>query len=127
MTHLMVLEVAPLLTALLLAGRIGGSYAGEVGMMQASNQNRLLKTLGVSHVKWSLVPTVISAVILAPILTAVAAVCALFVGGFTFAQYELGTQVFFFFCDHFFACPQRGHPHSYTLSFLLFPSIQTYM
>lgn len=29
MTHLVVLEIAPLLTALLLAGRVGGSYAGK--------------------------------------------------------------------------------------------------
>ena len=34
LAHLTVLEVAPLLTALLLAGRIGGSYAGEVATMQ---------------------------------------------------------------------------------------------
>jgi len=30
--------VGPLLTALLLAGRIGGSYAGEIATMQATNQ-----------------------------------------------------------------------------------------
>ena len=37
-----IIELGPLLTALLLAGRIGGSYAGEVSMMQATNQNQLL-------------------------------------------------------------------------------------
>lgn len=31
-------QVGPLLTALLLAGRIGGSYAGEIATMQATNQ-----------------------------------------------------------------------------------------
>ena len=33
------IELGPLLTALLLAGRIGGSYAGEVAMMGATTKN----------------------------------------------------------------------------------------
>ena len=41
------IELGPLLTALLLAGRIGGSYAGEVGMMSATCQLDLLKLLGI--------------------------------------------------------------------------------
>ena len=63
MAHLVVLELSPLLTALLLAGRIGGSFAGEVGTMQATNQNRLLQTLGVSPRRWSLLPTVCASAI----------------------------------------------------------------
>ena len=65
-----VIELGPLLTALLLAGRIGGSYAGEVSMMQATNQNQLLQTLGVSPRKWTLGPAAIAALIAAPLLTA---------------------------------------------------------
>ena len=38
------IELGPLLTALLLAGRIGGSYAGEVAMMAATNQLDLLRS-----------------------------------------------------------------------------------
>lgn len=57
MARLFVLEVGPLITALLLAGRIGGSYAGEVATMQATNQNRLLATLGVKPRQWTLLPS----------------------------------------------------------------------
>ena len=46
LAKLFVLEIGPLLTALLLCGRIGGSYAGKVGTMQATDQNKLLRTLG---------------------------------------------------------------------------------
>jgi len=35
---LFTLEVGPLLTALLLCGRVGGSYAGEVATLQATHQ-----------------------------------------------------------------------------------------
>jgi hypothetical protein len=52
LTKLFVLEVGPLLTALLLCGRIGGSYAGKVGTMQATAQNKLLRTLGINPQWW---------------------------------------------------------------------------
>ncbi|MCH2171940.1 ABC transporter permease [Myxococcota bacterium] len=66
-----IIELGPMLTALLLAGRIGGSYAGEVSMMQATHQNQLLRTLGVSPRKWTLGPAAIAALIAAPVLTAI--------------------------------------------------------
>ena len=40
-------------------------------MMQATNQNQLLRTLGVSPRRWSLGPAVIAAMIAAPLLTAI--------------------------------------------------------
>ena len=42
------IELGPLLTALLLAGRIGGSYAGEVSMMAATNQLDLFVIVAIS-------------------------------------------------------------------------------
>lgn len=62
-------ELGPLLTALLLAGRIGGSYSGEISMMQATSQNQLLQIMGISPRRWSLYPSAIAALIAAPILT----------------------------------------------------------
>ena len=41
---LFLLEIGPLITALLLCGRIGGSYSGKVASMQATSQVKLLKT-----------------------------------------------------------------------------------
>ena len=76
-----IVELGPLLTALLLAGRIGGSYAGEVAMMQATEQNKLLKTLGLSPRTWSLLPSAIAAFIAAPILTAIGTYTGLLAGG----------------------------------------------
>lgn len=73
-----VIELGPLLTALLLAGRIGGSYAGEVGTMQATNQNPLLKTLGISPRGWTLGPSAIAATLAAPVLTGIGIVTSLF-------------------------------------------------
>jgi len=88
---LFVLELGPLLTALLLAGRIGGSYSGEIATMQATNQNRLLINLGVSPRQWSLYPTIVAALIAAPILTAVGTMVALYAGSIVVTWYNLGT------------------------------------
>ena len=125
MTHLFVLEIAPLLTALLLAGRIGGSYAGEVGTMQATNQNRLLRTLGVSPVRWSLLPTVLAALLTAPLLTALGALVALAVGGVVFAHYELGSAEFFWRRVRavVFAASESGEWANYAPFVLLYRSV----
>ncbi len=77
-----VIELGPLLTALLLAGRIGGSYAGEVGMMQATNQNQLLRTLGRSPRTWMLGPSAIAAILSAPVLTGIGILTCLYTAGF---------------------------------------------
>ena len=81
LARLFVLELGPLFTALLLAGRIGGSYTGEIATMTATNQNRLLTTLGVSPFRWSIVPALTAALLAAPALTVIGTSLALEIGG----------------------------------------------
>jgi len=80
MAKLFVLEIGPLLTALLLSGRIGGSYAGKVATMQATYQNKLLRTLGINPQTWTLLPAVGAAIIAGPLLTVFGTCLALFLG-----------------------------------------------
>jgi ABC-type nitrate/sulfonate/bicarbonate transport system ATPase subunit/ABC-type transporter Mla maintaining outer membrane lipid asymmetry permease subunit MlaE len=92
MAKLFVLEIGPLLSALLLSGRIGGSYAGKVAMMQATKQNALLRTIGVSDVAWSLYPALAAAVLAGPILTAAGTLLALVLAGHVGPNYyNIGT------------------------------------
>lgn len=90
LTKLFVLEVGPLLTALLLCGRIGGSYAGKVGTMQATNQNKLLKTLGVNPKWWTLYPSILAASVASPVLTVTGTCLALLLGGYVGPYYGIG-------------------------------------
>jgi ABC-type transporter Mla maintaining outer membrane lipid asymmetry permease subunit MlaE len=90
MAKLFFLEVGPLLTALLLCGRIGGSYAGKVGMMQATSQNKLLRTLGVNPQWWTLWPSLLAALIAAPLLTVLGSGIALYLGGLVGPRYGIG-------------------------------------
>ena len=71
MTRLLVLELGPLLTALLLCGRLGGSYAGRVATLGATQQEALLQTLGVPVIAWTLGPSLAATSLAAPAVTLV--------------------------------------------------------
>ena len=86
-----VLEIGPLVTALLLSGRIGGSYAGEVATMQATAQNKLLQTLGISPRAWTLGPALVAALIASPFLTTIGTSIAIYLGALVGPSYGIGT------------------------------------
>jgi ABC-type transporter Mla maintaining outer membrane lipid asymmetry permease subunit MlaE len=92
MAKLFVLEIGPLLTALLLTGRIGGSYAGKVSTMQATAQNKLLRTLGINPRAWSLYPSLAAALIAGPVLTILGTWLALFLGSYVGPFYGIGSH-----------------------------------
>jgi len=89
MAKLFVLEIGPLLTALLLAGRIGGSYAGIVATMQATAQTKLLRTIGVNPITWTFVPSFLAALVAGPILTSLGTFIALVWGDVVGPHYGL--------------------------------------
>jgi ABC-type transporter Mla maintaining outer membrane lipid asymmetry permease subunit MlaE/ABC-type uncharacterized transport system YnjBCD ATPase subunit len=91
MAKLFVLEIGPLMTALLLAGRVGGSYAGEVGTMQATSQNKLLLTLGISPRIWTLVPAMLASLVASPLLTGIGTTLAIYLGSWVGPSYGIGS------------------------------------
>ena len=90
MSKLFMLEIGPLITALLLSGRIGGSYAGEVAMMQATAQNKLLQTLGMSPIRWTFYPSLLAGLIASPLLTLSGTMLALEVASHVGPLYDIG-------------------------------------
>jgi ABC-type multidrug transport system ATPase subunit/ABC-type transporter Mla maintaining outer membrane lipid asymmetry permease subunit MlaE len=91
MAKLFVLELGPLLTALLLCGRIGGAYAGAISTLQATMQSQLLQTLGQSPRMWSLAPALVAALVAGPILTSCGTFLALAIGGRVGLAYDIDT------------------------------------
>jgi phospholipid/cholesterol/gamma-HCH transport system permease protein len=67
-----VLELGPVLTALILAGRIGARYAAELGTMRVTEQIDALESLGRSPASHLVVPRVIAGLIMIPTLTILA-------------------------------------------------------
>ena len=65
----MVRVLSAVMTGIIMSGRIGASFAAELGMMQANEEIDALKTLGVSPVEFLVIPRVLALVIMMPILT----------------------------------------------------------
>ena len=65
----MVKELGPVLTALMLAGRVGSGIAAELGSMVVTDQINALRALGTDPIRKLVVPRVIAGVVMAPILT----------------------------------------------------------
>ncbi len=100
------IELAPVLTALVLSGRVGASIAAEIGTMKVSEQIDALKTMAIDPVDFLYLPRVIAGLIMAPLLT----VFSNFIGilsAFVISRYHYGLSghIFFFNMRDFFDPP----------------------
>jgi phospholipid/cholesterol/gamma-HCH transport system permease protein len=88
-------ELGPVLTALMVAGRVGAGITAELGSMAVTEQVDALRALAASPVKKLVVPRVVALVLVLPVLTVLADTVALF-GGLLMAVLEVGqTRVYY--------------------------------
>lgn len=98
-----ILELGPVLTALILAGRIGARYAAELGTMRVTEQIDALESLGRSSVSHLIIPRVVAGTLMTPILVIFAMVIGIAAGfagaksslGITNADFIYGARYFF--------------------------------
>jgi phospholipid/cholesterol/gamma-HCH transport system permease protein len=67
-------ELAPIICALLLSGRVGAAMAAEISSMKITEQIDALRSMGVYPTEYLVVPRFIALMVAAPILTALALV-----------------------------------------------------
>jgi phospholipid/cholesterol/gamma-HCH transport system permease protein len=84
----MIKELGPVLTALMLAGRVGSGIAAELGSMVVTEQVSALRALGTDPVRKLVVPRVLAGFIMCPILTVIANAVGL-LGGWIIAVSQL--------------------------------------
>jgi phospholipid/cholesterol/gamma-HCH transport system permease protein len=102
-TESIILELGPVLTALILAGRIGARYAAELGTMRVTEQIDALEALGRNPVSHLLLPRIMAGILMVPALVMLANVTGLLAGwwaaksslGITNADFVYGTRYFF--------------------------------
>jgi phospholipid/cholesterol/gamma-HCH transport system permease protein len=88
-------ELGPVLTALMVAGRVGAGITAELGSMAVTEQIDALRALAANPVRKLVVPRVGALVLVLPMLTVLADTVALF-GGMAMAVLEIGqTRVYF--------------------------------
>ena len=76
----MVREMAPIMTAIILAGRTGAAYAAEIGTMKVNEEVDALTTLGINPIDFLVTPRVIALVVMMPLLVAYASLMGI-IGG----------------------------------------------
>ncbi len=98
------IELGPVLTALVLAGRIGASIAAELGTMKVTEQIDALESLAISPVRFLAMPRYWASITMLPILTIFSDFIAL-MGAFLVANQLLGvsTNMFFDSVQQFFS------------------------
>jgi phospholipid/cholesterol/gamma-HCH transport system permease protein len=92
-------EIAPLVTAILVAGRSGSAYTAQIGTMRVTEELDALRTLGISPMSLLVLPRALALIIALPLLTVFADVVGVF-GGMLIAWNRLGIT-FTEFLDRF--------------------------
>ena len=92
------IELAPVLTGLVLAGKVGASIAAEIGTMKVSEQLDALETMAIDPVDFVYMPRIIAGVIMFPILTIFANFVGIF-SAFLLSVYKYHINAFSFFTN----------------------------
>lgn len=99
-------EIAPLIVAILIAGRSGSAYAAEIGTMKVTEELDAVRTLGISPMNLLVLPRALALVIALPLLTVYADVVGVF-GGMLIALGELNVSFVEFIARFEEAVPVR--------------------
>ncbi|HVX89487.1 MAG TPA: ABC transporter permease [Gemmatimonadales bacterium] len=75
-----ILELGPVLTGLILAGRVGARWAAELGTMRVTEQIDALESLGRSPMSHLILPRVVAGLVMIPVLTVVSDVVGILAG-----------------------------------------------
>jgi phospholipid/cholesterol/gamma-HCH transport system permease protein len=88
-------ELGPVLTALMIGGRVGAGMAAELGTMKVTEQVDALRALGTDPLAHLVAPRLLAIGIMLPLLTGMANFIAV-VGGMVIARFELGVAPSFY-------------------------------
>lgn len=84
-------EMAPLLTAIVLAGRVSAAFTAELGTMLVTEEILALEVMAVSPIAYLVVPRFIAMIIMLPCLTVLADVIGM-IGGYCVGTLAIGIR-----------------------------------
>lgn len=85
----MLRELAPILTAIIVAGRTGSAYTAQIGTMQVTEEVDALRVMGIQPLELLVLPKVLALTLALPLLTVYADVMGV-LGGMVMAKIQLG-------------------------------------
>ena len=86
-------ELGPVLTAILVGGKVASGITAELGSMKVTEQIDALRTLGVNYIKRLVVPRVLAALVVFPLLTVLADAVGV-LGGMLIMFLERGADMY---------------------------------
>jgi phospholipid/cholesterol/gamma-HCH transport system permease protein len=98
-----IIEMAPTITCLVLAGKVGSNIAAEIGGMRQKEHIDAMEIMGVNTAAYLILPKILASIVVIPLLVAIAAFISI-VGGYlatvptgeiSDAEYVLGVRSFF--------------------------------
>jgi phospholipid/cholesterol/gamma-HCH transport system permease protein len=99
-------ELGPVLTGIVIAGRVGASIAAELGTMKVTEQIDALEIMAISPIRYLAMPRFIAAVFMLPLILIFANVIAI-IGAYVVSNYFLSVSyaVFFTSVKRYFVLP----------------------
>nr|YP_009392416.1 hypothetical protein [Caloglossa monosticha]ARW60978.1 hypothetical protein [Caloglossa monosticha] len=89
-------ELSPVLTSIILIGKIGSYFTAELGTMAITEQIEILYILGINPINYLIIPRVLSLLIVLPTLNLVSLITSLFSSCFIcFLLYNVDSNIFF--------------------------------
>jgi len=98
-----IIEMAPMITCLVLAGKVGSNIAAEIGGMRQKEHIDAMEIMGVNTAAFLITPKILAAIVVIPMLVCIAAfmsisggyIASVMAGLITASEYVMGLQSFF--------------------------------
>ncbi len=92
------IELAPVLTGLVLAGKVGASIAVEIGTMRVSEQLDALETMAIDPVDYIYMPRIIAGIFMFPLLTIISNFIGI-ISAYFLSAFKYGVSSYSFFSN----------------------------
>jgi phospholipid/cholesterol/gamma-HCH transport system permease protein len=98
-TFSLIKELGPMLTAVVLVGRVGAAITAEIGTMRVTEQIDAMYTLGTDPMKYLVVPRIVSFTFVLPILTMISSILGITGGGIiSYLRFDIPSTIYFRDC-----------------------------
>ncbi len=99
-------ELGPIVTAIVIAGRVGASVTAELGTMKVQEEVDALTTMGIPPIPFLVVPRILALLIMLPCLTVLGNLVGIY-GGFLIGVFGLGMDPYLYHKQTFDALVQK--------------------
>jgi phospholipid/cholesterol/gamma-HCH transport system permease protein len=91
----MLRELGALMTAIVFAGRTGAAFAAQIGTQKVNEEVNAILTFGLEPVHFLVLPRLLAAMLVVPLLTVLADVVGIFGGALVLASFDIGFVQFY--------------------------------